>query len=71
MGAGTGFEPVIPQPRDYEPNSFIKVCRPLPPFWRLSLFSNFRASLSVICRLVQMSFHGPCLAVHFDLPSLC
>jgi hypothetical protein len=43
MVAGVGFEPTIPQLRDYEPERRI-VVNPEPPFWRLSLFSSFLAS---------------------------
>jgi len=71
--AGAGFEPAIPRPRDYEPESAQKVSsdsKPSPPFWRFSKFSSLRASLKQSGRLCQISSQGLRDLVHWLLPAL-
>jgi hypothetical protein len=71
--AGAGFEPAIPQARDYEPDRGNPIIRknPSPRFCRLSNSSSFRASERFMSALCQISVQGPLPRVHFDTPTLC
>jgi len=73
--AGAGFEPAIPQARDYEPDdpspqSVSRGSRPSPPFWRFSKFSSLRALVKLKGRLCQTSVQGLRDLVHRLLPVL-
>ena len=72
--AGAGFEPAVPQSRDYGPtagSSPVIREKPVPPFCRLSLFSSLRAAESVSFSLCQTSCQGPRALVHLEVPALC
>ena len=71
--AAAGFEPAVPQARDYEPGRGrpIILQNPSPPFCLLSKSSSFRASEKTISSPCHINVQGPLPRVHLDSPALC